>query len=156
MKNCEECNKPFEVILDRHKRVQRFCSIECRNKTHYKYVLNWRKSSVAKTLMVITGGCKSRAKKSRLECDIDTKYTLELLKKQNGLCAGTGLELRPAAGRGKSGKDPFTVSIDRRDPSKGYTRDNIQLVCVIYNEAKNSYRHEDVVMMARSIVKKEG
>lgn len=155
MKNCEECKKPFTVELDRHRRVQRFCSLNCRNKSHYRYVIEWRKGSVGKTLSIITSGCKNRARRKGIPCDIDADFMRRMLEAQGGKCAGTGMELKPTAGRGHGGKDPYTVSIDRKDPSKGYTRDNVQLVCVIYNEAKNMYNHQDVLNMARAIVKRE-
>lgn len=47
---------------------------------------------------------------------------------------------------------PFAPSIDRIDPSKGYTMDNIQIVAMAYNMAKGTGTHEDVVKFALAVV----
>lgn len=42
-------------------------------------------------------------------------------------------------------RDPWRVSLDRIDNSKGYIPGNVQLVCAIYNVAKNVYT-DDILM----------
>lgn len=46
---------------------------------------------------------------------------------------------------------PFAPSIDRIESKKGYTSDNIQIVCQIVNRAKNEYSQEmfDAMCLAR-------
>ena len=45
-------------------------------------------------------------------------------------------------------RHPWQPSLDRIDCAKGYTRDNVQAVCLIYNLAKNKYAHADVLRLA--------
>lgn len=53
------------------------------------------------------------------------------------------------------GMRPFGPAIDRKDSSRGYTADNIQIVCNIYNYGKNKFTHQDVVDFAIALLKKE-
>lgn len=56
-----------------------------------------------------------------------TKEDLMILwKSQNGKCAISGLDMTYELGEGRLYTN---VSIDQIIPSKGYTADNIQLVC---------------------------
>jgi len=45
----------------------------------------------------------------------------------------------------------FCPSLDRVDSSKGYTKDNVQLVCRIYNTAKGNGTKEDVMKMVDAL-----
>ena len=42
-------------------------------------------------------------------------------------------------------KNPFRPSLDRLDNSKGYVRDNVQVIWLIENYCKNSFTDEDVL-----------
>lgn len=46
---------------------------------------------------------------------------------------------------------PFAPSIDRINCLKGYTQKNCQMVYLIYNYAKNAFRHEDVMELMRRL-----
>lgn len=76
---------------------------------------------------------KSRAKKHGFEFDIDLKFLEELVSSK--CCMVTGIPYNLGS-RGGSKTYPFMPSIDRIDPSKGYTKDNCRLVCNIVNTAK--------------------
>jgi hypothetical protein len=147
---CIYCNKPFTA----QKTTAKYCSESCRNKflhnkDHIKY---YRRSSVENSLRSILWGCKARAKRMNREYDLTEEYVLELLKQQNGICAATGLALKPSAQRTVQDKDPFTISIDRIDSNKGYIIGNVQLVCSIYNGAKNSFTFEQVAIMCKNFI----
>jgi hypothetical protein len=70
-----------------------------------------------------------------------------------GTCEATGIpfDMTPA----RNVRSNFGPSIDRRDSRGGYTEENCQLVVWIYNAAKGAGSHEDVVQMARALVKAE-
>ncbi len=74
--------------------------------------------------------------------------TLEDLKliwdKQNGKCAITGLSMILPETTASTNVGPKCVSIDRIDNTKGYTNDNVQLVCYSANLARNSFSIEDI------------
>jgi len=92
---------------------------------------------------------KYRAKTKGIECDIDTQWLRDKLSTMT--CEVTGIQFNLdfwVAGATK----PFSPSIDRKDPKQGYTKDNCQVVCWIYNAAKPEFTHNDVVRLAKSLV----
>lgn len=50
----------------------------------------------------------------------------------------------------------FTPSLDRKDPALGYTEENSQMVVWIYNAAKGTGTHADVLALAAALVCEEG
>lgn len=46
---------------------------------------------------------------------------------------------------------PWAPSLDRIDSRIGYTRNNVQVVCWLYNQAKNVYSEADVLRLAMAI-----
>jgi hypothetical protein len=84
-----------------------------------------------------------RATLKGFDFNIDYEYLSTLYEAQQGLCYYTDRELTlTGAGR---------VSIDRKDPSKGYTKDNINLVCLDVNYMKRDISHEDFVRFAKLV-----
>lgn len=102
---------------------------------------NRRRSGCVLTYMRIMSASHKRGmpghsgRRKRLVADscICTQVLLDLWKEQDGKCAITGLQMTHISGEGRV---PTNVSIDRIDASAGYTRDNIQLVCVQVNRMK--------------------
>lgn len=90
-----------------------------------------------------------RCTKKKLPFDLTTFWLADKLKV--GTCEVTGLRFDLS---GNINESPFLPSIDQIVPGKGYTRDNVQVVCLIYNYAKNCYSHEDVLTMAKALVAK--
>lgn len=146
---CGICNNSFEKKIG----LLRYCSPECSKLAHLKYHKEHRKASVENTLRSIIAGCKNRAKRKGLECDITSEYVLDLLNKQNGLCSVTGIKLESSTANTKFNSSPWTVTIDRKDSNKGYTKDNIHLVCYMYNSCKNRWSHEQVIQMCKGVLK---
>ena len=69
-------------------------------------------------------------------------------KIRKGKCEATGLQLYVTPIN-----NPFYPSIDRMDSSEGYTKDNCQLVSLMYNELKSDNDIEDVKLFAKNFVK---
>lgn len=94
-------------------------------------------------------GARQRARKAGLE------FTLPLesvtFRMARGKCEVTGLPFSTELGKGKGNSHPFSPSLDRIDPSKGYTTENTQIVAWVYNAAKHVSSHEDVMQMARAL-----
>lgn len=101
-------------------------------------------------------GVRKRTLRSNLEAPtIDTPWVLERILR--GVCEVTGLPLKldyPYSQRGFGTQGAFSPSIDRRDPAKGYTKENAQVVVWIYNAAKSNGTHADVVRLAEAICQK--
>ena len=68
-----------------------------------------------------------------------------------GTCERTGLPFSNNLDLTAS-KDPFAPSLDRINPGKGYTQDNVQVVCTVYMLAKSDWGDEPVVKMAVALL----
>jgi hypothetical protein len=69
-----------------------------------------------------------------------TEYALELILKQKGQCALTGLQLLLD---GDPGDDQLRYSLDRIDSSRHYERDNLQIVCKFANRWKGAMNNDE-------------
>lgn len=90
---------------------------------------------------------RARAKFRDIEWDIPEDYFYGLLSTMR--CEVSGLPLSFNGGK----HDPWRPSVDRKDPTKGYTRDNVQIVCWIYNRAKHIGLDADVLRLAQALVR---
>lgn len=109
----------------------------------------WRES-YSGTFRMLHIQSKARAKKKGIPYELDDKILQFISTLQGDKCALTDIpfELKSDGYRYR----PFAPSIDRKDSSGGYTYDNIQIVCVIVNKAKNEYHQElfDQMCLARA------
>lgn len=72
----------------------------------------------------------------------------------NGVCEATGLPFDLEPGPDKHHANPWAPSLDRKDSRKGYTVDNVQVVCAAYNYAKSEWTDDVLLKLARAIVAK--
>ena len=80
------------------------------------------------------------------------EYALDLMKKQEGRCALTGLKMLLD---GEPGDDQCRYSLDRIDSSKHYEPGNLQVVCKFANKWKGAMANEEfrrLVSLVRSSV----
>ena len=98
----------------------------------------------------LTRGSKARAFKKGIEHSLTPEWIAAKLDK--GLCEVTGIPFVLKGGRENGFVRPFTPSLDRTDPTKGYTADNVKVVCWIYNSAKGVGTHEDVIKLAEALI----
>lgn len=94
---------------------------------------------------------KRRAKMHNRYCDIDIEYLFYIWQQQNGKCALTGI---PMTYKFYEGRVNSNLSIDRIDSTKGYTKDNIQLVCMAANQMKNDLPQEEFLNMCKLVISK--
>ncbi len=89
-----------------------------------------------------------RAKKKGLEFNLDIEWYKKKLGK--GVCAVTKLpfKLKPK----NIALNPYYPAIDRIDSSKGYTKDNCQLVVSIFNMIKANYDYTTVEKFCKGFV----
>ena len=128
-----------------------YTNIQLENKT-----LETDKKVMAKTKNLLKT-CKlsasKRKDKQRIECGemtLTTKDILELKEKQMNRCVLSGRILRWKY------RDRNMVSIDRIDSSKGYTKDNVQLVSWVANQAKNNMTNMEVAEFAKDMYEHMG
>jgi hypothetical protein len=94
-------------------------------------------------------GVKSRCKKNNFDFDLDSEWLEVILKV--GVCQVTGLPFEFEVDATNNGYRSFTPSLDRTDPTKGYTKDNVKVVVWIYNGAKGVGTHEDVMKLVEAL-----
>lgn len=90
-------------------------------------------------------GAKRNARKNGYEFTLTNAILTELWERQEGRCALTGAEL------GYIGSGFSAASIDRIDPRRGYTADNIQWVCWRANDAKSAMTNDDFLTMCAAV-----
>jgi hypothetical protein len=103
---------------------------------------------------------RGHLKNIRMHCKKSSKentLTLQELKaqweRQAGICVYTGWPMKNP--QSTSHILPHTIdraSVDRIDSSKGYTKDNIQFVCVIAQYAKHSFSENELLSFCRAVV----
>lgn len=70
---------------------------------------------------------------------VETSHLVLLYEKQSGLCAILGIPMVvPVLGMGQRGRQDNGISLDRIDPRRGYTNENVQLVCWLANRMRNN------------------
>lgn len=116
-------------------------------------VKKWLESDIKNFIKKIYLSCKHNCNKrsKNLVFAITEEDIIELYYKQDGKCALSGQILTKIALEDK-GINKYNVSIDRINSSKGYTKDNIQLVGSIINIMKNDIDEKDFILFVSSIV----
>lgn len=99
---------------------------------------------------------KKRAEKNGVIFNVTIKQGWELFLKQKKCCALSGQPIRFCIGNadtenGWKGRLIHTASIDRIDPKKGYTLNNIQWVHKDINFMKGSFKKDYFIKICKSI-----
>lgn len=92
-----------------------------------------------------------RSRARSFECTLTIRQLREIMLRCRGRCEVTGLRFitEPSAGLRSR---PFFHSLDRIDASKGYTVDNLRMVCVATNYAMNAWGEQVFAEIARGYV----
>lgn len=85
------------------------------------------------------------------ENPITVKQAVEIWKKQEGRCALSGVMMT----WGKGAFYPTSISLDRIDSTKGYTVDNVRLLCYAVNAMKGVWDDAHVHEIAQGIVERK-
>jgi len=87
------------------------------------------------------------------DCLLSEEFVEDLYKRQHGRCAITGVKfsLEPSFPKALV-KHPFAPSIDRRLSDRGYTEDNVRLVCVAVNFGMGQWGEETYLTLAYEAV----
>ena len=96
----------------------------------------------------LTGNARYRARQKGLEFTITSDWVRERLER--GVCEVTGEPF--IYGRGMA-RGPNSPSLDRIDPSKGYTPDNTRVVIWAYNAAKQDFTEQQFLYVCYVLAK---
>lgn len=86
--------------------------------------------------------CRQSAKLKGLEFDLDLHFPELRARVDRGVCEVTGVKLDLSNPKGHNLKRPTALSIDRVDSSKGYTINNVRVVCLAVNLMLNVWGEE--------------
>jgi len=149
---CKECHYTYK--RENSKEYYREYAVEYRKKQEHKeWEENYRKQykgSFRGTVSSMLAGAKNRAKGKGIEYDLDSEWLISKLKPMR--CEATNSPLTLEIDKDVQ-HSPFRPSIDRVDNSIGYTKENCRVTCVIYNKAKSDGIDEDVLLMAKYLLK---
>jgi hypothetical protein len=108
--------------------------------------INNRTQRVSRWHVRLAWQCRNSAERRGHEFDLNPDFILELFEKQERRCHWLGIEMMPSIGT----RDPLRPSIDRLDPDRGYTRDNV----VLTSQFANMGRSVMTVEQMRNFVEK--
>jgi len=163
-KTCKDCQKIIrEAYKQKHPEY-----FKNKGKEHYKKENNkeryskykdsylerrseWSKSVRGK-LYDLLEAARTRAVKNNLTIDIDLDFLLKLYEEQGGKCKLTNLNFTFIKREKGKNFNPFNPSIDKIDHLKGYTKDNIRLVCTIVNLALNTFGENNFALMCQAYI----
>lgn len=128
-----------------HELQQQALTAKVARETRRKQLAYDRRLAPAETSgRVYLNSLKGRAKEKGFDFDLTEEWLAAKIATE--FCEATGLRFEGA------GNDPFGLTIDRRDNSKGYTMANCWATCWIYNRCKSNGTHDDVMRLARALV----
>lgn len=94
-------------------------------------------------------GTRRRSKIKNMFNDLTLDFLLYLWEKQKGKCALTGIDMTYKFYEGRVNTN---LSVDRINSAKGYSRDNVQLVCMAVNQMKNDLPQKDFIDMCEKVL----
>ena len=118
-------------------------------KRWYKYKSDSIKQDIEKYFEHKYLSLKSRCIKLEVAFDLERTTLYELYLKQDKKCYYSGLDIV----HNVNYCNYNSISIDRKDPAKGYTRDNIVLCAFCINSFKGSKNQEDFKHLLKATMK---
>ena len=155
---CVSCGK--EIPPNRRKDAKK-CSNNCdaiarvkksrlNNIEQYRNV--WRKyySTELGLITSLLNNARDRAKRYNREFDLDKEFIIEKLK--SGKCELTQIPFnRTIVGPYKA--NPYAPSLDRIDSKRGYTKDNVRLICFGVNRALSDWGLDILIHFSHELIK---
>ena len=89
-------------------------------------------------------------KKSVVKSDLTIDYLVDLYHKQAGNCYYTGTRMIFGWADGKIHHD--SLSLDKKDPAKGYTKENVVWCSYLVNTMKNNLSEDEFYLCIRKIL----
>lgn len=149
---CKSCakisNKEYYRTVDLSERYNRYKESYIASRRKYQGTLTGRING-------LLSSARLRANKSRLEYSLTAEWLLGKFESQDMRCELTMIPfiIEPARDDGRRSYQPFSPSLDRIDPKKGYTADNTRLVCTAINIALNQFGDDVFAEIATAFLK---
>lgn len=160
VKVCSKCRQPTELVT--HRTICHPCNLERKRGVAARALTSetaqhanrtrtaaYRQTPVGRAGVLIFFAAK-RARDAERECTLELADIAKRIAVGNCEVTRLPFDLKPAAHKNRS--NPWAPSLDRRDNTKGYTPDNVQVVCAAYNYAKNEFSADVLLRLAHAIV----
>jgi hypothetical protein len=152
-KTCSVCNNSFDFsMFTKDASTSDGYRSKCKNCSK-KYWQQYKENNKEKLAHRSQQNRDSRAlsniKRRAKQKGIDFDLTIEDIRNVS-ICPVFGFKLERANG---SGGKPNSPSVDRIDPTKGYTKDNVQVISQLANNMKQDATPEQLLMFADWIYK---
>lgn len=151
-KECSRCGE-LKKIKEYYKEKRTIDGYQVQCKECRKKQNNLRFNTLGGCIINILKNTRKRAKKKEMEYNLTNKFIHKVYHKQNGLCALSNMKMNTESGHETYRVNPYRISIDRIVSSKGYTQDNIQLVCAKINSMKNEMDQDEFIEICGQIYK---
>ena len=150
---CQNCGGIIKQN-NRGRKKSKFCSPYCNDRFHKSSKqLSGKKKLTQQEWRHSVNGYASRfierAKLNTVDTDLTQDYLISLLN--TGTCNITGIPFR-YKNEFDSYHNPYAPSIDRIDSSKGYYKDNVQIILATLNRMKNDLPNDDFIVMLYDIL----
>lgn len=154
---CSECkmyksaHEFFHVAHNKYRKEISYMCKECKKKVRKEKVKELSDAeSLLETMKIRLNDARNRAKKKNLYFDLTLDGLMGLWTQQKGKRALTGFDMTY---RYVCNKYKYSVSLDRINPEKGYTLDNLQLVCHAANMMKGTFSEDELLKFCNAIIK---
>jgi len=150
---CQICGREFEYNSSI---TPKTCSRKCWKRFQADRSRKGSNATIENKVMCIVRASKRKNIRNGILNDLTKEFIMDLLKKQGNRCAKTKIPLEVREDTNNSGlRSPWQPSVDQINPGKGYTKGNIQIVCLIYNFCKNIWTHGEVVQFSKAVLQSE-
>jgi hypothetical protein len=155
MKQCKKCGelKPLSEFSP-HKQCKDGVRGTCK-KCASLFSSAWarrRESSLEGHMLQVLNEKRHYARQNNMPFDLDLSFLVELYRKQNGICAVSGLPFSDDSILYIK-NSPFKPSLDRIDSRRGYEKDNVHFVLYAVNLAKNEWDLDTIVPVWKAVAK---
>jgi hypothetical protein len=149
---CTVCKEEKDVSLftsnkNKPNGKMSYCK-DCNNDRNKRYRRD--STNVLRACKRVYGYLQRRVRVKNLKIDFDVEFLVEIYEKQEGLCSYTREKLELSSGSHN------TLSVDRKDSSRGYTKDNVCLTTWKVNNCKQDLSYEAFVAICKQVVDNYG
>lgn len=125
-----------------------------REKKRLSYEKRALENPIKHRATTLLAGARQRAKMKGIPCNLTLKWIEDKLIQGCCECTGISFFIKPYSKREcYIPIHPHAPSLDQINPSKGYTFDNVQIVCDQFNKMKNDRSMKQTYYVARQFVK---
>ena len=146
-KSREYVRKNLQLIVEKNRIYRKKNKEKCNG-----YYKKWASNNIKKVkARQLWNAAKTRAKNLGLDFDLTKEFIYKKL--DIGICEYTGLKIDMRMNL--SGRLALSPSLERKIPSRGYTKKNVILACWAMNAFKSSHTIQEIIPIAKAFLLKQ-